>query len=436
MFRVKKNKIIADVQWSFISLLASSFVQLFLRIILGKELGPSGLGLYTLIFSIYMFGTIFASFGIEAAMTQYISRYVDNLDRIKDSVNSGIIGSLASGLLMGTFLYLLSNRISLSFFHNPEMIILLKITALCYPFIAIQKATLGVLNGLREMKQFAFINVIQNIAIVFLSVFLVFYFNMNVIGAVIGFVAPTIITGLLSVYSIKEYISIYPSLHSGHFNKQLVGKLFWFGYYTVLGNSISMINTQIDTWLIGHFMTDVQVGIYTVAVIFIQGITLLPSSIQRITTPIISRYYGQKDYSSIKKLIKDVTLKTFTLVVFLSLLLALLGKHLISFLFTVEYLPAYVPLLILLIGYSIYAPWSAIGAIFYSIGKIKVSFRINILCATMNTIMNIILIPKFGLVGAASATSISLVFTVLVNTYFMYKYSNLLSTYPSKYGHI
>ena len=45
-----------------------------------------------------------------------------------------------------------------------------------------------------------------------------------------------------------------------------------------------------------------------------------------------------------------------------------------------------------------YAPWISIGAIFSSIGKVNLSFKLNGVCAILNTILNILLIPKYGLI--------------------------------------
>ena len=112
----------------------------------------------------------------------------------------------------------------------------------------------------------------------------------------------------------------------------------------------------------------------------------------------------------------------FLVTIVISALLAIFGKFLIGFLFTEEFLPAYIPLLILLIGYTIYALTISVGGALSSIGKVNIAFRISALCALVNIALNITLIPKFGLVGAASATSISLLISVIVVLAFLKKY--------------
>ncbi|MFW9873828.1 MAG: flippase [Candidatus Thorarchaeota archaeon] len=417
MFKIKLSKTIKDIQWSFIALAVSSFVHLLLRIVLGRELGPSGLGLYTLVFTIYLFGMQFAAFGIGVALTKYIAEYNDDLQKIKEFVSSGIAGSLVSGFILGILLYSFSLIISVNFFHNPEMTTLLKITAFCFPFIAMQKVVLGTLNGLRRMKYFAFINIVQNLSVMGMSIALVIFLNMGVKGAVFGFVIPTIIVGLFSLILVKNYFVTASKVLSTSLKE-----ISLFGFYVVLANSIGMVNTQIDSLLIGHFMNETEVGYYAVAIIFMQGIILLPQSVQKVTNPSIATYYGKGDYDGIRRLIKNSMAKIFVIILFISAFLATFGKSLINVIFTEEFIPSYAPLLILLIGYSVYATFISIGGCLSSIGKVKIIFKISLLCAVLNTLLNISLIPEFGLVGAASATSISLLFTTLINIYFVNKY--------------
>jgi O-antigen/teichoic acid export membrane protein len=416
--KLRLSKTMRDIQWSFISLAISSFVHFLLRVVLGRELGASGLGLYTLVFTIYMFGMQFAAFGIGAALTKYVAEHNENLNKIEEFVSSGVIGSFISGLTFGIILYLSSNAIAINFFHCSEMAHLLKITAFCFPFIALQKTILGTLNGLRKMNYFALVNIVQNVSVFALSVVLVLLFEMNVTGAVFGFVLPTIVMGPLALVFIKDFFKVPSKL----FNTVL-RELSWFGFYVVLVTSMSMVYTQIDTLLIGHFMNEVEVGYYAVAVVLIQGITLLPGAIQRVTTPAIASYYGKNEYENIRKLIKKTMAKTFLITIFFSLLLAIFGKFLIGFLFTEEFLFAYPPLLILLIGYSVSGTYNSIGGAFTSVGKLKTVFILSIFSVVSNTILNLVLIPKYGIIGAASATSFSLTLSVMICMGFLRKFN-------------
>lgn len=417
MFNLKLSKMMEDVQWSFISLATASLSHLLLRIVLGKELGPSGLGLYTLVFTIYIFGMHFAAFGIGVALTKYLAEYDGDLPRVKGFISSGLFGSMISGSMMGVLMYLLSGIIAIQFFHSPVMVDLLKITALCFPFIAMQKAVIGALNGLRKMKWYAVVNIAQSVSVMAVSIVLVLLLDLGVRGAVIGFVAPTILVGILSLIIIREYFSA----KSAEMNAVLK-EVFRFGFYIVIANSIGMINVQIDSLMVGHFMSETDVGYYAVAIIFVEGLRLIPDSVQRITTPAISNYYGKQKYENIHGLMKNSMLKVLAITILISFTLIVLGQFLIEMLFKEEFLPAYYPLLILLVGYSVYAPVLSISGALAGIGKVALMSKISFTCAVMNTILNILLIPKYGITGAAVATSTSLIFTALLKWYFIKLY--------------
>jgi len=412
MFNIKLSKTMRDVQWSFIGLATSSLSHLLLRIVLGRELGPSGLGVYTLVFTIYMFGMQFAAFGISAALTKYVAEFGDDITKKKEYISSGIIGSAITGSAMGLVLYLLSDIISIGIFEMPEMSSLLKITALCFPFIAIHKAVLGALNGFRSMKAFAFLDAALNATVLLVSVFLVLSLDMNVIGAVLGFVIPTIILGLTSILFVHSDL-ILPK--RSFLQNDILMEIFHFGFYVVLGNSIGYIYTNIDSLMIGYYLNEANVGHYAVAAIFVQGITLIPSAIQRVTSPIIAKSYAKKEYKSIVRLLKNATLKVLLISLFSSLFLVFFGKILILTIFGDLFLPAYLPLIILLIGYTIYSTFMSIGTFYASIGYIKLTYKTALLSAILNIVLNIVFIPRYGIIGAAMATSTSLIVLTFIH---------------------
>jgi stage V sporulation protein B len=399
------SKAMIDVQWAFISIATASLAHFILRIVLGRELGPDGLGVYTLAFTIYLFGMQFAAFGIGAALTKYVAEFLEDKVAIRNYVSSGMTSSVITGGLMGVVLFLLAPYIAISFFHVPELEGMIQLTALCYPFIAIQKAVLGTLNGFRRMHLYALLNIIQNVAVVAVSISLVLLFEMGVMGAVIGFVGPTVLISALCPVLIRECIGLDMSL----WNIPALRATTVFGFYVVLGNSIGFLNTQIDSILIGYYLNPTEVGIYAVAVLLAQTLTLIPSAVQRVTAPATATLYGKGDIEGVRRLFYSTLKKSFLISVGSATLIAVFGPYIIALLFTEEYLVSYVPLLILLLGYAIGASFGAVGATLSSIGKVHIPFRISAVCAVLNVILNILLIPIFGISGAALATAATMI---------------------------
>lgn len=426
--KIPLSKALIDVQWAFISIVTASLAHFILRIILGRELGPDGLGVYTLAFTIYLFGMQFAAFGIGSALTKYVAEFLDDRATIRNYVSSGMTSSIITGTLMGVVLFLLAPYIAISFFHVPELESMIQLTALCYPFIAVQKAVNGTLNGFRRMHLYAFLNIVQNVTVVAASIALVLLFEMGVMGAVIGFVGPTILVSALSPILIRDCIGF----GSSFWDTAALRATTVFGFYVVLGNSIAFLNTQVDSILIGYYLNPTEVGIYAVAVLLAQTLTLIPGAVQRVTAPATATLYGKGDIEGVRRLYYSTLKKSLLISAGSAVLIAALGPYIIALLFTEEYLVSYVPLLILLLGYTVDASFAAVGATLSSIGKVHIPFRISTVCGVLNVILNILLIPILGIRGAALATAATMIMsfgiTVKIIHHYIGDHTSSLST--------
>jgi O-antigen/teichoic acid export membrane protein len=415
-----------DIQWSFISLFTASFVNFVLRIIIGRELGPAGLGVYTLVFVIYLLGMQFAAFGVTSALTKYVAEFIDDHNTVRKYVSSGMTSSIISGTLMAVVLYLFAPYLAISFFKIPEMEGFLELIALCLPFIAIQKAVLGTLNGFRKMHLYALVNIAQYVSVVCLSIVLVIVFNMGVFGAVIGLVVPTIIVGILSPLLIKTHLGCDNSF----WDMSALRATTIFGFFVVLSNSIGYLATQIDSILIGHYLDPTAVGIYAVAILLVQALTLVPNAIQCVTYPAMATLFGKGDVVGVRHIFYSTLKKSFLLTSGVAVLLAICAPLIITLLFGQQFLGAYVPLLILLIGYTVDSSFSAVGTTLGSIGKVHIVFRIQAICVVLNIILNILLIPPLGISGAALATSIMLIVDFIITTALINRYLSLEEKAP------
>ena len=426
--KIPLSKALIDVQWAFISIVTASLAHFILRIILGRELGPDGLGVYTLAFTIYLFGMQFAAFGIGSALTKYVAEFLDDRATIRNYVSSGMTSSIITGTLMGVVLFLLAPYIAISFFHVPELESMIQLTALCYPFIAVQKAVNGTLNGFRRMHLYAFLNIVQNVTVVAASIALVLLFEMGVMGAVIGFVGPTILVSALSPILIRDCIGF----GSSFWDTAALRATTVFGFYVVLGNSIAFLNTQVDSILIGYYLNPTEVGIYAVAVLLAQTLTLIPGAVQGVTAPATATLYGKGDIEGVRRLYYSTLKKSLLISAGSAVLIAALGPYIIALLFTEEYLVSYVPLLILLLGYTVDASFAAVGATLSSIGKVHIPFRISTVCGVLNVILNILLIPILGIRGAALATAATMIMsfgiTVKIIHHYIGDHTSSLST--------
>ena len=97
------------------------------------------------------------------------------------------------------------------------------------------------------------------------------------------------------------------------------------------------------------------------------------------------------------------------------------AKDIIVFIFTPEFLPAVLPLTILIIGTVASGTLMSLGSIFAGVGRPDLILKITAICAVGNVFLNVVLIPLYGIVGAATATTLAHVLSVIVTVYLLRK---------------
>ena len=139
-----------DVSWVFISSISTLLISFILKPILARWLGPDGLGLYSIIFSIYGIFLIFNSFGIPLALTKFTSQYKDNKEFLSKYISIGFVLSLLFGVITSIILVFAARPISI-IYRIPELEDLLILISIIFPFASIYESQVGILNGLKLM---------------------------------------------------------------------------------------------------------------------------------------------------------------------------------------------------------------------------------------------------------------------------------------------
>jgi O-antigen/teichoic acid export membrane protein len=311
---------------------------------------------------------------------------------------------------MGLLLYAISPFIARTLLHMPEMTNLLRIIAIAFPFIALQKASLGFLNGQRRMKLFAFINIFQNVLVLVLTIILVFL-GFGLSSAVWGLVLPVIVASILAAFLLRGYFCL-PGIRQ---HASMIKALLSFGFFVVLTNTISTTQGQINTLLLGFYMTEAEVGYYTTALVIVTGLRIPASAIQLITSPTIATYWGNSDVKAIEVLINRIMKLTALFMLPIVLIVGFLATYLTVFLFGESYEQSALLLQILLAGLLIGSIQTSVGGALASTSYVKVLFRIGIFTLLLSAISNIILIPIYGMTGAAVAHSFVTIISAIVN---------------------
>lgn len=359
-----------------------------------------------------------ASVGIPAAMIKYVAEYKGDRDKNNTIVSAGVITSLFLGIAFGVFFYLASD-IFAGLFNMPELSGLLKILSPVFPFAVVGGALLGFLNGLRKMKKHGMATIIQAVLMLVVSAGLI-YLGYGVAGAVIGIVFSSAGSCLYLFLVSREYFEI-----TFHDYFPTTKKMLTFGSQILAGNAINMVNYQADIVLIGYFLTATDVGYYAVAVGLSKFFWLIPSAIQMITYPATSEYWAKKDHGALQKMIDKSMKYTACVLLPVGLGVGFFAGDIITLIFGEEFIYAVLPLHILIVGTVVFGIVKAIGGSVTGIGRPDIGLKIVGISATINIVLNVLLIPVYGITGAAVATAVSLFVASLLGIYTTSRMLNL-----------
>ncbi|HEP1839294.1 TPA: flippase [Streptococcus suis] len=165
------------------------------------------------------------------------------------------------------------------------------------------------------------------------------------------------------------------------------------------------IYVNLDTTMIGFFKTDIDVGYYSVAVKIYSAIKAIFSAIISVTVARISLYYSNGGKDKVERLL-SLMINYFTLIIIPAILLFVsVADSTIYIFFGEAYSSSVKPLQLLCLGviFSVYAS-TITNSIFLPLGLERFSLVATTLGALVNLLLNIFLIPIWGIIGAAMTT--------------------------------
>jgi O-antigen/teichoic acid export membrane protein len=408
------KKFAFDIGITFLASTVALLLGFIITVLLGRYLGADDLGLYKMIFTLHGIAMVIATIGIPAAMIKYVAEFKDDKTKFNQIVSSGVITSLFLGIGF-TVLFFISACLFAGIFNMPRLSGLIQILSPVFLFALLGGALLGMFNGLREMKKHAAGMIIQGILTVIVTVVLIYY-GFGVAGAVIGIVLSSVGSCAYLLFLSRRYFRI---TLEGY--RQTTGRLLKFGAQISGANAIGMINYQADIVLIGLFLTATDVGYYAVAIGLSRFFWIIPSAIQTITYPATSEYWAKNDHPALQKMIDKSLKYTACILLPIGLGVGFFAREIITLIFGDGFGYAVLPLQILTVGSVVFGLVNAVGGSITGVGRPDIGLKLVGITATVNIVLNILLIPYFGIVGAAIATTISLSVATLLGLFLTVK---------------
>ena len=396
-----------DLSLHFFSVIVFSFCGLLLSFFIIFKHGFSALGFFNFFLILKIIVSNFSCFGLNLSVLSYLSRARNS--KLRSSL--ALTGIVYTSIFVSVIICCLSvtsrqieGLIAIESFSRSLPLVLPAIL-----FFAINKIFFSALNASQSMAILAMGYMLRGIG--YLSVvFFLDRINEPPIHFVLALtISETLVFLVFGIFYFKEY----PSLQIRHL--KIVTKMhLGFIQKAWLNSSLLDINPKIDMFFIAVFGSQYALGLYSFCSTIIEGLNQFFVLIQtNVNSPLAKRIrnheletIGQVFYKNGKYL---------TILAILSAALALLAIFCLERYFVdLRFYPqGYQILFILSVGYVISSRYVPIMMIFNQTQNPHYYRDQLIFIAVTNLLLNSVLVPSFGAVGAAVATSISSIFGIL-----------------------
>lgn len=405
---MKSEKFISDAIWSYLAFALMAISGLAVNFTLGLTKGAEALGLFNQTMALYLIASHFAVFGIHNATLYYVAAYPRNASRI---FRSALLPLFITASSVSTLLYLLADILGEKF-ASPDLGQSVRYASLALVFFAFNKVALAYLNGRMLMRMYALGQSARYLSI--FSVVLIICIKdlpLGLLGS--SFLIAECLTSLLLLF----YLAIRAAPFGRppvKYHKMIVS----FAVRSAGAGLLNEMNLRVDILALGYFLSDKEVGIYSFAAMFVEGFYNVGLVVRNVLNPYIVKTFKYRDFNQFSRWCRKLNIFNAALAALIFSAVYCLYEPVIGGLLGMnEFLAARPVVIILFLFMSVYFIFIPYEEIVMVSGNPLRHTVIYVCVISTNILLNVILIPHWGLAGAAISTGLALMvmlFTVLV----------------------
>jgi len=422
------KKYLANTSWLFFERIIRILISFVVTIFVVRYLGPKEFGLYSYVLSFFALFASFSSLGLEAITTRETIKYPDQIDEINGTVFFlRLAGGIVAIIMIGITLLLTGEET-----NTAILILILSGSFLFLSFTPIEYYFRGIVKGKYNVYALSVSVIISSgLKIIFIlqKAPLVYF----VVAVLIEYVALAV--GLIVVYQYNKL-----SILKWKYSKKFASSLLKDSWPLALSGIVVMVYMRIDQIMIKNMMSEEAVGYYSAAVRICEAWYFIPVTLCNAIYPAIVNAKNVSTEFYYNRMQKLYDLLTW-LAIGIAVPVSIFSAQIIQLLFGSEFSSA-APVLTIYIWAGV-AVFLSVASSQYLINEnlTKLSFYRTLIGMILNVILNLALIPIYGIAGSAIATLISytlVIFALSFHNQFFLQFKMMMKSIfgISLFGHL
>ena len=367
--------------------------------LLARLLGARDAGLYFQAVAVLMVLSMIATGGFVNSVTRFVALHRTDGDAaaLRGTVRLGLWGCTGIATALALLLLALAPWLAADVFQDPEVLPLLRWMALALPATAFTDVALSATQGFKTMRAYASINLLFEPTARLVLTLALIAAGLEVGGAVIALVLTNVAAALLSAAALRRLMgprTVAP--------RYVTRELLSFSAASWFSNLASNWLLWADTILLGAYLDPAQVSAYQVAsrLALLGAVVVGPFGTS--FAPAAADLYRRGQLESLRRAYAAVTSWSVRLYLPAFVVIVVFREELLAA-FGTGFVLAGSVVVVLAVAQLINTATGPCGYLITMSGRIGVQLALNVLALATNVALNVWLIPRRGIEGAALA---------------------------------
>ena len=374
--------------------------------LLARSLGAENYGLYKLAISAAAIVAGLASLGLDSALVRYVAilRRKGDDEGLWGALQLGVGISALLSVLLAAALFALAYQVAEFVFSEPDLAPLLQFLAIFVPFMTLSSVLAGATRGFKKMEYSVFSTNVALLLIRLILIGILFFSGVSPLQAVIIFGLGNLgITFLLLFFVNKEFRLKRPLRSARHDKREILS----FSIPLWISGLLKTFRSNIQTLLLGSLATVSSVGVFAI----VSNLNMLGRmSLNAMTIsskPIIAELHSRGEHEQMGVLYTTTSRWALTLNLPVLVVMVVFREEILG-IFGREYVNGATALMILAFAELVNVSTGICGSIIDMTGHTRFKLFNSITQITLVIGLNLLLIPRYDLLGVAIATMVGI----------------------------
>lgn len=395
--------------------------------ILTRVLSTAEYGVLSLISTTVWIALALAKGGLQESAVRFYVEFKNGARRqeLATFYTTLFMGSLVLGVVVGGIVWGLGSMLQTSIFETPSRPLVFLVAAMVVSGALYMRLS-NFLRAEQETKIYNLFAVLQRYAVLAFGLFFLYYFRDHLKGFFVGsIIGESLIVSVLIFLLIRQ-----GKIRAGGFSSSFFKECLWFGLPFVGFELANFLLKIVDRYLIQYFLNLESVGIYSLAYNLCSYVNdALFFAVWYAVYPIYMELWQTQGRETTAKFLSNVSIYIFLISIPIIVGFSTLSRDVIMLLASEKYAAATQFLPYLLGGMVFWGFIPIYGAGIYIYKKTKVLAGMTLIALILNIGLNLILIPRIQLQGAAIATLLSYIFLIIAVVVHSFRYLKFTINY-------